>query len=235
MPGTTQTQERSCKTLALARLCHDIPSLESSATGSTKTYERRKAKLSPPSLSRIQGDGSEREPTYGPSDFFSDDVEVAAEPGFRYPEVSVPIRTFPSQFASQGDHNPPGTFIPVETIVVNSGPKVEPVDELTVPQSEERLVEPSDSERDELRNGSKVLLRLKFSKKSKSPQGTGDTEDPQPSSTSIAFCNGGLLPPSAYTVSDLSKDVQCFEHFDQGQLKQSDSSIGPHCMKVTVS
>lgn len=232
------TRERSCRALALEAQT-DIPPLESSTTHSTRMYERRRSGLSPSSqndpLSMIQDDGSDGELVCRHQDLYDEDfLQPAAAPG-RYEAVSVPIRTFPSQFASRGDHNtPPGTFIPVETIVVNSQSKADNLDEFLVPERETDTFEPSHSEREELKCGSKLLLRLKLPKKMMSPDASRDVEISEPSPT-LQPPSRGSLPPT-FTVSDPnSKDVNRFEQFDQEPLKQPESTMGSHCIPVSVS
>lgn len=262
VPRNIFTRERSCKAVSLEPPADDLLAPEGFVAGGgggggTRTYERRRSGLSPQSLSGTPSgtqddDGSDDgEPISGHLDFCDDeddededddDLQLAAADSrrFCYESVSVPIRTFPSQFASRGDHNtPPGTFIPVETIVVNSQPKGESLDEFLVPESE--TTTRVHSERHEQKCGGKLLLRLKLPKKKMSPRAAvcdvGETSQRSPASSSIQLPGGGGLLPPAFTVSEqISKEVNRFEQFDNEPLKQSESSsMGSHCIPVPVS
>ncbi|CAM6109439.1 unnamed protein product [Calypogeia fissa] len=236
VPRNALARERSCKTIALEAQT-DIPPLESSTTGSTRIYERRKSGLSPSSenepLLMSQDDGSDGEPICGHLDLFEDGRQRVTEPGV-YEAVSVPIRTFPSQFGLRGDNTPPGTFIPVETIVVNSSQSnADSLDEFLVPECA-KVVEPSRSEREEQKGASKLLLRLKLPKKKMSPDAKCDLEISQQSPT-LKLPNGGLLPPTFTVCDQISNDVNRFEKFDKEQLKQPESTMSSHCIPVPVS
>jgi hypothetical protein len=205
---------------ALALRPSDIPRLE-------YLYRRTKVGVSPPDRSnyaRMQEDDTNMEPMYGHRNDLDEDDP--AEFGLGYDAVSVPIRTFPSQFA--GQHNPSGTFIPVETIVVNSGQKGETLNELFASERAEHE-ESSHAEGDEQKGGGKLLLRLRLPKKKMSPD---DLELLQPSPMAIRSTNRGFLP-STFTIPDpISKEVIAFEQFDHGHLQQPESTIGSHCIPV---
>ncbi|PTQ33187.1 hypothetical protein MARPO_0091s0046 [Marchantia polymorpha] len=250
-------RERNCKIRGVDRQCqNEIPALESATACSTKTYERRRSKLSPhsqrESVSRKrQMELADSDPISRTLDFSSDDVEPVQY--YELQPLYVPMRIFPSQFTYQNyDLMGPDTFKPVQTDVVNSSYRGESslADswQTGTASSEDNFSGSSYDQRDDYKSrGTGLTVRLKLSnlnfekkkkKKSRSnfmnvvlekvPECNSFAEDIPITSMHAATGSGS---------DSRSRDTEVASPgpFDQGQSKKIDRVAEPKYISVMVN
>ncbi|KAG6552628.1 hypothetical protein Mapa_005828 [Marchantia paleacea] len=252
--------ERNCKTRGLDRQCqNEIPALESATACSTKTYERRRSKLSPHSqrepVSRIrQMELADSDPISRTLDFSSDDLEPVQY--YELQPLSVPMRTFPSQFTYQNyDLMGPGTFKPVQTDVVNSSHRGESslADswQTGTASSEDNFSGSSYDQRDDYKSrGTGLTVRLKLSnlnlEKKKKKQKKSRSKDfmnvvlekvPECNSFAEEIPIPSMNAATGSGSGSRSRDTEVASPgpFDQGQSKKIDRVAEPKYISVMVN
>ncbi|KAL3681613.1 hypothetical protein R1sor_024569 [Riccia sorocarpa] len=123
-PGLTQENADDTHDGPERQFQHRVPPLETATVCSTKTYERRRSKLSPlaqkdPLTRHRPLELADTDPISRTLDFTSEELESAVQYVELQP-VTVPMKIFPSQFSCQYPSiMPVGTLSPVQIEVVN--------------------------------------------------------------------------------------------------------------------